>query len=104
MSDIHRLIDQYAVSVRFPDVSGFEALEMLRLRSRIAEQERVLDAAELLRLEEADDLLIRNAEAFHDAIAEVAGNAAELRRRSAATPSQWWWYLEKLVPRRKAAA
>lgn len=104
MSDVHRLIELYATSVKFPDASGFEALEMLRIRSRIAEQERVLDAADLQRLEDADDVLFQNAEAFHDAIAEVAGNAAELRRRYGVTPSHWWWYLEKLATHQRAAA
>ncbi|MEW6756263.1 MAG: hypothetical protein AB1505_35620 [Candidatus Latescibacterota bacterium] len=66
-------------------------------RGRGAAAER--DAAALLRLEDAEDVLIQNAQAFNDAIAEVAGSAAELRRRHGLTPSHWWWYLDKLAPR-----
>lgn len=39
MSALKELIESYAVDMEFPDVSGFELLEVLDLRSEIAERE-----------------------------------------------------------------
>ncbi|MFQ6058000.1 MAG: hypothetical protein ACE5MB_03850 [Anaerolineae bacterium] len=90
------LIEDYTVDVEFPDVSGFEILEMLDLRSEIAERERELNDEERTILEEADRRFLQNAPLFYASLAAVA-DLAEMRRRAGAPPSHWWWYPDELV-------
>jgi len=103
MSKTKELIENYRIDVQFPDVSGFEILEMLDLRSEIAERERDLSAQERAALEKADRYLIQNAHLFYGRISQVA-DLAEMRRRVNALPSHWWWYLDTLVEMTKVAA
>lgn len=96
MSTLKELIESYAVDVRFPDVSGFEILETLDLRSEIAAQEHELTAEERVALEEADRYFFQHAPQFHASIAAVA-DLSEIRKRVGVPPSHWWWYLDELV-------
>jgi hypothetical protein len=98
MNDASRLLESYEVDVQYPGVSGFEILEMLDIRSRIADLERGLDTEQRARLEAADDKLLRNAPAFFQSVASI-GDLPELRRRADVPCSHWWWYLERLAER-----
>ena len=91
-----RLLKDYLISVQHPEVSGFEILELLDLRSRIAKFETDLAAEERKRLEEADSLFLSNAGRFYESLSQVA-DLSEMRERAGTLPSHWWWYLEKLV-------
>lgn len=96
MSQVEAWLIQYETDVRFPDVSGMEHLDMLLTRSRIAAQQGELAPEQQGRLLEADQQLLHNAEAFHQAIASVA-DLAEWRSESAVSPEEWWWYLDVLA-------
>jgi hypothetical protein len=98
MNDASRLLESYEVDVQYPGVSGFEILEMLDIRSRIADLERGLDTEQRARLEAADDRLLRSAPAFFQSVAAIA-DLPEMRRRSHTPGSRWWWYLERLAER-----
>ena len=101
MSERKRLIERYAVDVQFPQVSGFEVLEMLDLRSEIAEREKELSEAERQELEEADRRFLQHVHEFYASLSQVA-DLSEERRRNNVPPSHWWWYLEELVQVRVA--
>lgn len=96
MEEKERLLRDYSVSVRHPGVSGFEVLELLDLRSRIAELETKLTEEEKRRLEEADSLFLKSVSRFYESLAQV-GDLAKMRGQMGVSPSHWWWYLEKLV-------
>lgn len=101
MSELKALIESYAIDVQFPQVSGFEVLEMLDLRSEIAEREKKLSEAERQQLEEADRRFLQHAREFYASLSQVA-DLSEERRRNNVPPSHWWWYLEELVQARVA--
>ena len=103
MSALKELIENYAVDVEFPDVSGFELLEMLDLRSEIAEGKGELTEEERQLLEEADRRFLQRAYSFYASISQVA-DLTEARRLGNVPPSQWWWYLDTLVEATKIAA
>jgi len=86
----------YRISVEYPDVSGFEVLELLDTRSKLAEIEDDLTEKERRSLERADEILLDNLECFYNQIKEI-GNLAEIRKQSNILPSHWWWYLDKFV-------
>ncbi len=87
-----------------PDVSGFEALELLDVRSRMASREPLLDESEKAHLEDLDRRLLQMSEFWLERISEVA-DLAEMRRRSHILPSHWWWYLDEIISsKRKAVA
>ena len=103
MSEAQEILKEYIEAVRFPEASGFEVLELLDVRSRIATREKELSAAEQARLEEADATFLHNASAFYESVVAL-GDLRQLRRRAAAPCSHWWWYLEKLAPREPVKA
>ena len=90
------LIEDYATSVRFPDVSGFEILELLRLRSCIADLEQDLTSADRAALEAADATFLHNAPALYRHLSEIA-TLETLRKEAHVLPSHWWWYLDSLT-------
>ena len=96
MEEKGRLLRDYSVSVHYPEVSGFEILELLDLRSRIAELEPALTENEKRRLEEVDGLFLQDVNRFYESLAQV-GDLAKMREQVGVSPSHWWWYLEKLV-------
>lgn len=98
MSELQRILGNYVKGVQFSEVSGFEVLELLDIRSRLAARESELDAAQRTQLEDTDVVFLHHASKFYEAIATL-GNLKELRRRAAASCSHWWWHLEKLRQR-----
>lgn len=87
-----RMIDMLQESIHHKDVSGFEILEILDVRSQLASREPVMDDLERTRLEKLDRQLPYLAQEWYDRIAEVA-DLCEMRKRSHVLPSHWWWYL-----------
>ena len=96
MTEVNELIESYAVDVEFPQVSGFEILEMLDIRSEIAEREQNLSQAERQQLEKADLRFLKHIHVFHASLSQVV-DLPEERRRNNVPPSHWWWYLEELI-------
>ena len=98
MSDVEQLLVHYLHAVHHPDVSGFEVLELLDVRSALAAQEHELSTAQRTQLEDADSAFLRHVPRFYESVAPL-GDLPDLRRRAKAPCSHWWWYLEKLVRR-----
>lgn len=96
MKERGKLLKDYVLGVQHPEVSGFEVLELLDIRSQITELEAELTEEEKKRLEEADSVFLKNASGFYESLSQVV-DLAEARQRVKASPSHWWWYLEKLV-------
>ncbi len=93
MSKIEEMLSAYEIDVRFPDVNGMEHLEMLHLRSELAERIFELSPEQSARLAEADRTLLNQSKLFAQAIEKVA-NLAEWRRQMQVPTSHWWWYLD----------
>jgi hypothetical protein len=98
-----RLLKGYIIGVCHPGASGFEVLELLDLRSKLAELETELTGEEREKLEEADSLFLQNADRFYESLLQVA-DLVEMRRRAGIVPSHWWWYLDKLLQAEKTLA
>lgn len=96
MSKLEELLKHYTAEVHHPEVSGFEILELLDIRSEIAEKEKELSPEERRGLEVADGTFLKNAARFLATISEIA-DLAEMRERAGIPPSHWWWHLEKLL-------
>ena len=96
MSQHASLVETYATSVRFPEVSGFEVLELLKLRSHLAEVEGQLTSAERSALEGADATFLLNAASLFRQLSEIA-DLEKLRKEAGVRPSHWWWYLDSLI-------
>lgn len=102
MSRAQDLLKLYAVGLKYPEVSGFELLDLLETRSTLAQVESDLQEAERRQLEEADSLFLDLAETIYHQISAVA-DLALTRHQSSTPPSHWWWYLDRLIEHRKAA-
>ena len=103
MNGLKELLRHYVEGVCHPDVSGFEILELLDIRSKIARKEGALLLEERKKLETADGIFLKNAAKFFTAISEIA-DLAEIREKTNVSPSHWWWYLEKLAYAEKVTA
>lgn len=90
------LLERYTVAVEHPGVSGFEHLEMLMVRDKLAEQETRLRPEEQAQLETADRRLIAQAADFHAELSRITGLEYERRQRGVPS-SHWWWYLDVLA-------
>ena len=90
------LVEGYATSVEHPYVSGLEILELLRLRSRLADVEPELAAVERAALEAGDATFLHNALILFRQVSEVA-DLEDLRKQVGVRPSHWWWYLDSLT-------
>lgn len=90
------LLKSYKVAVEYSDVSGFEVLELLDMRSKLSQIENLLTDDEKATLERADKVLLDNLKSFYERIREI-GDLPELRKRAKVLPSHWWWYMDKLV-------
>ena len=95
------LLKSFTVGVTYPNVSGFEVLELLDSRSAIAEVESKLTQEEKVELERADSLFLSNLDKLYKSVIQVA-DLHEMRKRARVPPSHWWWYIEKLVKTKKA--
>ena len=102
MSDAERHLEHYVAAVRFAQISGFEVLEMLDVRSKLAECEDKLTEPQKVQLEEADRFFFRDAAELYASVAAL-GDLADMRQRAAAPRSHWWWYLDELVRAEKAS-
>ena len=90
---LEQLIFAYEVATEYPDVSGAEHLDMLLIRSDIETDKSELTRKQMKRLTLADNRLMRQARAFHTAIAQMA-SLPQWRWEENAPPSHWWWYLD----------
>ncbi len=93
MPDLEKLLTAYEIDVRFPDVSGLEHLDMLRLRSELATFIADLSPEQSMRLQEADKVLLRQRSAFARSIQKIA-DLADWRRQEKIPSTHWWWYLD----------
>ncbi len=96
MNPIERLLNAYEVDVLFPDVSGMEHLNMLQIRSDLAQNEAMLSEEQRQRLMAADRMLVSQADRFFESIRRIADLAA-WREEEGVTPEHWWWYLDVIV-------
>jgi len=89
------LIRYLSEAMDYPEVSGFEFLEVLDIRSRLATREPLLSIDDRALLEKVDKRLLQMADVLLERISEVA-NLCEMRHRSHILPSHWWWYLDEI--------
>ncbi len=90
------LVEHLSEAMDHPEVSGFELLEVLDIRSRLATREPLLSDNDRARLEELDRRFFKMADLLLGRISEVA-DLAEMRQRAHILPSHWWWYLDEIT-------
>jgi len=90
---MNQWLAHYRVDVKHPNVSGAEHLEMLQIRDKLADVEGTLTSEERHVLSEADQTLVEQAAAFHDALRSFL-DLAQYRREHAIPPERWWWHLD----------
>jgi hypothetical protein len=83
------LMDYLNKSLCYQDVSGFELLEILDIRSQLAFREPLMDDNEKAELEKFDQHLSQFADQWAALVSEVA-DLAEMRKRAHGLPSHWW--------------
>ena len=93
---MNEYLKQYSVAVEHPEVSGFEHLNMLMVRDRLAEQELSLAPNEKRQLQAADQRLLEQAAVFQAELARITTLENERRHRQP-PPQRWWWYLDVLT-------
>lgn len=103
MSDVAQLLKQYVSVVRFPEASGFEVLELLDVRSELAQREGELTEPQQAKLEDADRVFLGHAAQFFASLSAI-GDLTTMRRQAGASRSHWWWYLDQLVQPAQATA
>lgn len=81
MHDHKKWLTNYTIRVKFPGVSGFEILEMLRACSHLALIENNLSTAERTGLESADAIFLAHANEFFASLSEIA-DRSELRAKN----------------------
>lgn len=91
---MNNYLQTYLIAVQHPDVSGFEHLDMLAIRDKLAEQR--LTAEESLQLAHADQALLNKVRDFYDALKSITDLQMERKNRQR-TPDHWWWYLDVLA-------
>ena len=96
MERLKELIDYMEKAFKNAETSGFEILEALDIRSRIAIQEPLLNQTEKHQLETVGRHLFQSAHRWLALIMEI-GDLVEMRERARALPSHWWWYLDEFV-------
>lgn len=96
------LIDYLVEAINHPDVSGFELIEVLDIRSRLAAREPILSDDDKARLEALDRQLLRSADVWVRHISEVA-DLAQMRKKANVLPSHWWWYIDEITTRKQEA-
>lgn len=93
---MNKYLKRYIVAVEYPNVSGFEHLDMLMVRDELAARETELTDAESLQLKQADNQLLLKAKTFHNELASVTDLAIERNHRTP-PPDHWWWYLDVIT-------
>lgn len=89
-------------AMEHPDVSGFEWLEVLDIRSRLAIRESLLSENDRSRLEKFDRRFFKMADFLLERISEVA-DMAEMRQGAHILPSHWWYLDEIILPKSQIA-
>ena len=90
------LVEYLSETMNHNDVSGFELLELLDVRSKLASREPLFSDEDKARLETLDRRFLQLADLWLARISEVA-DLAEMRKRSHILPSHWWWYLDEIT-------
>jgi len=98
---MNRLLQRYVIAVESPEVSGFEHLDMLMVRDKLAEQNEQFTVRERALLVAADRRLFEQASVFDAALSQVTSLAYERSQRNP-PPSHWWWYLDVVAGMPKA--
>ncbi|MCE7984172.1 MAG: hypothetical protein DYG89_23605 [Caldilinea sp. CFX5] len=96
MTSTEERLYAYEVDVRFPQVSGMEHIEMFYNRSELATLAAELSPEQKKRLAKADQILLRDASLFYDAIQQIV-NLKRWREQDNVAPDHWWWYLDVLT-------
>lgn len=89
-------LQRYKVAVRQTEASGFEQLDLLLLRDKIAQATVQFTAEQKAELATADQPLLSQAVAFHAALSQITDLTAERQQRQP-SPEAWWWYLDVLA-------
>ncbi len=89
---MNRLLAHYCVDVQHPEVSGAEHLETLRIRDQLSDVEITLSEAERQQLNEADKLLVMQAEVFSQELLKFL--SLSQHRQTTHIPPERWWYLD----------
>lgn len=97
------LMVYFSVAMDHPDVSGFELLELLDIRSKLASREPLFTEDDKAQLETLDHRFLEMADLWLARISEVA-DLAEMRQRSHVLPSHWWWYLDEITQAKNKVA
>lgn len=92
---MNKLLNEYHISVQFPDVSGAEYLDLLNIRDELAQIEPQLTEKEQKILAEADQLLIKNCQPIYQELSRFV-SLSKFRQEQQIKPQQWWWYLDVL--------
>jgi len=93
---MNRFLKHYTTSVKHPNVSGFEHVEMLVMRDKLADIEHTLPPVEKDQLAKADRRLAEQASEFYAELARITDLRYERNQRQIPS-SHWWWYLDVLV-------
>jgi len=96
------LMEYLTEAMNHPDVSRFELIEILDIRSQLAAREPVLSDDDKTVLETLDRQLLKLADLWVMRISEVA-DLAEMRKKAHVLPSHWWWYLDEITMRKQEA-
>jgi hypothetical protein len=96
MERVEQQIDYLWEALQHPEVSGFEMLEFLDVRSKLAIQEPLLSQNERSRVEAIDRQFLRSAPVWLERIRDVS-DLAEMREKARVLPSHWWWYLDEIT-------
>ena len=96
------LMEYLVEAMNHPDVSGFELIEILDIRSQLAAREPVLSDDDKTGLETLDRQLLKLADLWVMRISEVA-DLAQMRKKAHVLPSHWWWYLDEIIMRKQEA-
>ena len=97
-----KLMAYLTEALKHPDVSGFELLEMLDIRSQLSAREPILSDDDKRELETLDRQLLASARFWVRRISEI-GDLSQMRKKAHVLPSHWWWYLDEIVSRKQEA-
>jgi hypothetical protein len=94
--DPEKLIASYLAGIRHPEVSGMEHLNLLQIRSSLADLSPKLTEVQSERLKKADQELLAKANEFLCAIQQIA-DLESWRIQENVSPAHWWWYLDVII-------
>jgi hypothetical protein len=92
---MNQLLQNYAIQVNYPDVSGAEHLETLEIRDRLAGLEANFTTEDQAILVEADRKLMTNTAEIYRELSQFI-DLVKYRTERKITPEKWWWYLDVL--------